>query len=163
MGFPRPFCWGGWPCPHGDHQAVLEREDDSHLAGQQHFFIHISALPDGDLMALRWDSSSDLGRCFQLSLEEGFYGKSLMEQNSSEKDGLNEMNPVVQPWAWAWAWQGAAIYFLDTFPWRSLWHDPELSKASFTAWTEATTGDIHQHNPGGSLLQVGSVICQDHC
>lgn len=57
----------------------MEREDDSHLAGEQHFLIHISALPDGDIRALRCDSSSDLGRCFQLSLGEGSYEKSLME------------------------------------------------------------------------------------
>lgn len=86
------------------------------------------------------------------------------------------MNLVVQPQARAWAWQGATIYCLDTFPWRSLWHDPGMSKpsASFTGRApkllSLDRGNHGGHPPTQSrwfssppLLQVGSVICQDHC
>ena len=67
---------------------MFERQDDSYLAVELHFLIHITALADGDLAALRCAPFSDLRSCFQLSLEGGSFGDSLMEQNGSEKDGL---------------------------------------------------------------------------
>jgi len=67
---------------------VFKRQHDSYLAVEQHFIIHISALANGDLAALRCAPSSDLGSCLQLGLEGESFGESLMDQNGSGKDGL---------------------------------------------------------------------------
>lgn len=88
MDIPGSFFWGAWPGYHGDYKREFKRQDDSYLAVEQHFLIHISALVDGDLTASSCAPSSERGRCFQQSLEGESFGKSLMEQHRSKKDRL---------------------------------------------------------------------------